>query len=48
MHCLRCKTVKTIRINYPKDKLVDVLGRPLPAAVDRCPCCDLQWAVELN
>ncbi|PAF30767.1 hypothetical protein [Paenibacillus sp. 7516] len=43
MNCLRCKTVETIRITYPLDRLRDVRGRQLPAVVDRCPCCGLQW-----
>lgn len=44
MNCLRCKTVETIRITYPLDRLRDVRGRQLPSVVDRCPCCGLQWA----
>jgi len=44
MNCLRCKTVQTIRITYPLDRLRDVRGRQLPSVVDRCPCCGLQWA----
>lgn len=48
MYCLRCKTVETIRISYPADKLKDSYGRQLPSMVDRCPCCGLQWAVVVK
>lgn len=48
MRCLRCKTVQTIRITYPMDRLVNAKGQALPVSVDRCPCCLLEWAVSLE
>lgn len=42
MQCARCR-IDTIRINYPSSRCVSVSGRPLPASVERCPKCGLEW-----
>lgn len=45
MQCKRCH-INLFRINYPADKCRDGRGRPLRSAVDRCPCCLLDWTVQ--
>ena len=42
MQCARCK-IDTIRINYPSTRCVSASGRPLPASVERCHKCGLEW-----
>ncbi|WP_348623378.1 hypothetical protein ABFT51_20820 [Paenibacillus peoriae] len=33
----------TVRIHFPLEKLVSSVGKQLPASVERCPCCLLEF-----